>query len=83
MYRLNKAEQEFFLKDANKLEMGRIKKRKIGVKIMKFKRLLVFAAAVCILSFFAPANSFSLSCGDCLKGLEGVEVLVEGVEAEL
>jgi len=83
LYRLNKAEQESFLKDANKLEMGRIKNRKIGVKIMKFKRLFVFATAFYILSFFAPANSFSLSCGDCLKELEGVEVLVEEVKAEL
>ena len=31
----------------------------------------------------APANSISLSCGDCLKGLEGVEVLVEEVKEEL
>ena len=50
---------------------------------MKFRRILVFALAFLILSFLAPANSISLSCGDCLKGLEGVEVLVEEVKAEL
>ncbi len=55
----------------------------MGVKIMKFRRLLIFAIAYFILSFFSPPNSYSLSCGDCLKGLEGVEVLVEEVKPEL
>jgi len=50
---------------------------------MNFNRILTLAVAFCILSFFAPANSFSLNCEDCLKGLEGVEVLVEEVKAEL
>jgi hypothetical protein len=50
---------------------------------MNFRRILVFAVAFFIPSLFAPANSFSLSCEDCLKGLEGVEVLVEEVKAEL
>jgi len=50
---------------------------------MKFKRLLIFAIAYSLFSFSAPADSFALSCGDCLKGLEGVEVLVEEVKAEL
>ena len=56
---------------------------KLGTKRMKFKRVLVLVVAFCIPSLFAPANSFSLSCEDCLKGLEGVEVLVEEVKAEL
>lgn len=63
--------------------MEKIKKDKIGVMIVKFKRLLVFAVVLYIPSFFTPGNSFSLSCGDCLKGLKGVEVLVEEVKAEL
>ena len=50
---------------------------------MDFKKWLIFACAYFLLSFLAPADSFSLSCGDCLKGLEGVEVLVEEVKAEL
>jgi hypothetical protein len=50
---------------------------------MNFWRFLVFALAFLIPSFLAPANSISLSCGDCLKGLEGVEVLVEEVKTEL
>ena len=50
---------------------------------MKFRRILALAVAFCIPSFFAPANSFSLTCEDCLKGLEGVEVLVEEVKGEL
>ena len=56
---------------------------KIGVKTMSFLKILVFALAFLILSFLAPQNSISLSCGDCLKGLEGVEVLVEEVKPEL
>ena len=56
---------------------------KLGTKLMKFKRVLVFVVAFSIPSFLSPANAFSLSCGDCLKGLEGVEVLVEEVKAEL
>jgi hypothetical protein len=51
--------------------------------MIKLNRFLVFAVAFFIPSFFTPVNSFSLSCGDCLKGLEGVEVLVEEVKAEL
>ena len=50
---------------------------------MKFKRILVFAVALFIPSLIVPANSLALSCGDCLKGLEGVEVLVEEVKGEL
>jgi hypothetical protein len=55
----------------------------IGAKLMHFMRILALAAVFCIPSFFAPPNSFSLTCEDCLKGLEGVEVLVEEVKAEL
>jgi len=55
----------------------------MGVKVMNFKKLLVFAFTFLIPSFLAPANSISLSCGGCLKGLEGVEVLVEEVKADL
>jgi hypothetical protein len=51
--------------------------------MMNFRRILVFAVAFSIFSFFAPPNSFSLGCGACLKELEGVEVLVEEVKAEL
>jgi hypothetical protein len=51
--------------------------------MMNFRRILVFAVAFFIPSLFAPANSLPLSCVDCLKGLEGVEVLVEEVKAEL
>lgn len=50
---------------------------------MNFRIILVFAVAFFIPSLFAPANSLPLSCADCLKGLEGVEVLVEEVKAEL
>lgn len=50
---------------------------------MNFKKWLVFAFAFLIPSFWAPVDSFPLSCGDCLKGLEGVEVLVEEVKDEL
>ncbi len=50
---------------------------------MNFRRLLIFAIAYFILSLFSPPDSYALSCGDCLKGLEGVEVLVEEVKAEL
>ena len=50
---------------------------------MNLRRFLVFALVFLIPSFLAPANSLSLSCGDCLKGLEGVEVLVEEVKPEL
>lgn len=50
---------------------------------MHFLRILALAVAFCIPPFFAPPNSFSLTCEDCLKGLEGVEVLVEEVKAEL
>jgi len=50
---------------------------------MRFKRILALVVAFCIPSFFPPANSFSLTCEDCLKGLEGVEVLVEEMKAEL
>ncbi len=50
---------------------------------LEFKRIIALAITFCIPSFFAPANSFSLTCEDCLKGLEGVEVLVEEVQAEL
>jgi hypothetical protein len=57
--------------------------RENRAKPMNFNRILTLAVAFCILSFFAPANSFSLNCEDCLKGLEGVEVLVEEVKAEL
>jgi len=60
-----------------------MEKEKIGAKLMKFKRILTFAFAFSILSFLEPANSFSLTCEDCLKGLEGMEVLVEEVKAEL
>ncbi len=63
--------------------MGEVRKEIIGVKTMKFTRLLVLAIAFCIPSFLAVENSFSLSCEDCLKGLEGLEVLVEEVKAEL
>jgi hypothetical protein len=72
-----------FLKGANKLDREAMEKEKIGAKPMKFKRILPLAFTFCILSFFTPANSFSLTCEDCLKGLEGVEVLVEEVKAEL
>lgn len=65
------------------METGAIQNEKLGTKLMKFKRFLVFAVAFCIPSFFAPENSFPLSCVECLKGLEGVEVLVEEVKAEL
>jgi hypothetical protein len=51
--------------------------------MMNFRIILVFAVAFFIPSLFAPANSLPLSCGDCLKGLEGVEVLVEEVKGEL
>src|SRR5512136_3071373 len=51
--------------------------------MMNFMRILVFAVAFLIPSFFLPLNSFPLSCEECLKGLEGVEVLVEEVKAEL
>jgi len=50
---------------------------------MKFTEIFAFAIALCIPSFFATENSFSFSCEDCLKGLEGIEVLVEEVKAEL
>jgi len=65
------------------METGAIQNEKLGTKLMKFKRALVFAVAFCIPSFFAPENSFPLSCVECLKGLEGVELLVEEVKAEL
>ena len=54
-----------------------------GSNALKLKRILALAVVFCIPSFFAPANSFSLTCEDCLNGLEGVEVLVEEVNAEL
>jgi hypothetical protein len=60
-----------------------MEKVKRAGKQMKVRRILALAIAFCIPSFFAPANSFSLTCEDCLKGLEGVEVLVEEVKAEL
>jgi len=50
---------------------------------MNFMKILVFAAAFLIPSLFLPPNSFPLDCVECLKGLEGVEVLVEEVKAEL
>ena len=50
---------------------------------MNFRKFFVFVLFFLIPSFLAPANSISLSCGDCLKGLEGVEVLVEEVKEEL
>jgi len=50
---------------------------------MHFMRIPVFVVAFFIPCFFTPANSFPLSCMECLKGLEGVEVLVEEVKAEL
>jgi len=50
---------------------------------MNFRKFFVFVLFFLIPSFLAPANSISLSCGDCLKGLEGVEVLVEEVKADL
>jgi hypothetical protein len=56
---------------------------KLRRKLIKSNWGLVFAVAFFIPSFFAPANSFSLGCGACLKELEGVEVLVEEVKAEL
>ena len=55
----------------------------MGGEVMNFKTWLVFSLTFLIPSFFAPANSIYLSCGDCLKGLEGVEVLVEEVKPEL
>jgi hypothetical protein len=60
--------------------MGKVK---IAAKQMKFRKILALAVALGIPSFFTPPNSFSLTCEDCLKGLEGVEVLVEEVSAEL
>ena len=60
-----------------------MEKVKIFANQLKFKRILALAVAFCTLSFLAPANSFSLTCEDCLRGLEGVEVLVEEVNAEL
>jgi hypothetical protein len=51
--------------------------------MMNFMRILVFVVAFFIPSIFLPTNSFPLSCVECLKGLEGVEVLVEEVKAEL
>jgi len=62
---------------------GLIINERTGVKEMNFWRYLFFALAFLIPSFWAPANSISLSCGDCLKGLTGLEVLVEEVKAEL
>ena len=50
---------------------------------MKFNRLLFLATAFFLYSFATPEDSFPLSCEDCLKGLEGVEVLVEEVKADL
>jgi hypothetical protein len=50
---------------------------------MHFMRILVFAVAFFIPCFFAPENSFPFSCAECLKGIEGVEVLVEEVKADL
>ncbi len=46
-------------------------------------RIFVFVVAFFVPCFLAPTNSFPLSCADCLKGLEGVEVLVEEVKADL
>jgi len=51
--------------------------------MMNFMRILVFVVVFLIPSFFLPLNSFPLSCEECLKGLGGVEVLVEEVKAEL
>ncbi len=50
---------------------------------MHFMRIPIFVVAFFIPCFFAPTNSFPLSCVECLKGLEGVEVLVEEVKGEL
>jgi hypothetical protein len=55
----------------------------IGDKMMNFRRILVLGVAFLIPSFTLPTDSFPLSCMECLKGLEGVEVLVEEVKAEL
>jgi hypothetical protein len=55
----------------------------IGAKLMHFMRILIFLVAFFIPCSFAPTNSFALSCAECLKGLEGIEVLVEEVKAEL
>jgi len=56
---------------------------KTGARAMDCKKSLVFFFAFLIASFFAPADTISFNCEDCLKGLEGVEVLVEEVKAEL
>jgi len=58
-------------------------RRKNGPNHMRTKMILALAIVFSIPSFLAPANSFSLTCEDCLKGLGGVEVLVEEVKAEL
>ncbi len=57
--------------------------KKLGIELMKFKRVLVFGVAFCLLSFFTLGNSFAFSSGECLERLEGIEVLVEEVKAEL
>ncbi len=55
----------------------------IGAKVMNFRRILVYGVAFLIPSLTLPTNSFPLSCMECLRGLEGVEVLVEEVKADL
>jgi len=51
--------------------------------MVNFMRILVFGVTFLLPSFFLPLNSFPLSCEESLKGLGGVEVLVEEVKAEL
>jgi hypothetical protein len=51
--------------------------------MMKVNRIFLFAIVFSIPFFFLPTNSFPLNCAECLKGLEGIEILVEEVKGEL
>jgi hypothetical protein len=47
------------------------------------KKIAILAFAISIPFLFSPSKSFSLSCMESLKGLEGVEVLIEELKPDL
>lgn len=47
------------------------------------KKIAILTFAISIPFLFSPSKSFSLSCMESLKGLEGVEVLIEELKPDL
>jgi hypothetical protein len=52
-------------------------------RMRRCKKIAICFFAILLLFFIAPGKGFSVSCVDSLKGLEGVEVLVEELKADL